>query len=160
MSVRCVKEKSIVEKEKELPKCTDAYKGRTVFVIEKDSAYTCKKGEWEYAAGYSACKDGEKYVYSSKEKDLLYTCTEGMWHVATLDDIDKPCIDENRHKNVVFNGNRYACSKTGWVELEYPASELGECYSEIFGTVTKSDSNRTYICKNTGNWEFANIRSV
>lgn len=155
VSVRCVKEKTIVEKEKELPKCTDAYKGRTVFVIEKDSAYTCKKGEWEYAAGYSACKDGEKYVYSSKEKDLLYTCTEGMWHVATLDDIDKPCIDENRHKNVVFNGNRYACSKTGWVELEYPASELGECYSEIFGTVTKSDSNRTYICKNTGNWEFA-----
>lgn len=154
VSVRCVKEKSIVEKEKELPKCTDAYKGRTVFVIEKDSAYTCKGSDWEVVYKYAVCKDGETYVYAGKT-DILYACADSMWHVAALEDIDKPCIDENRHKNVVFNGNRYACSKTGWVKLEYPASELGECYSEIFGTVTKSDSNRTYICKNTGRWESA-----
>ena len=155
VSVRCVKEKTIVEKNKELPKCTDAYKGRTVFVIEKDSAYTCKNSGWEYAGEYSACNDGEKYVYTNKKKDVLYACTDGMWHVAALEDIDKPCVDEIRHKNVIFNGVRYACSRTGWVELEYPASELGECYSDIFGTATKSELNRTYICKNTGRWEFA-----
>ena len=153
-SVRCIKEKSIVEKKKELPKCVAAYEGRTVFVIEKDSAYTCTDFEWKNVYEYSACRDGEKYVYSGK-KDVLYACTEGKWHMATLDDIDKPCIDENRHKNIVFNGERYSCSRTGWVKLEYPASELGECYSEIFGMVTRSDSNRTYICKNTGEWKLA-----
>ena len=154
-SVRCVKEKTIVEKKKELPKCVSEYENRSVYVVENDSSYTCEDGEWEYAWKYSACNDGEKYVYSSKKKDVLYACSEGMWHVAALEDIDKPCIDENRHKNVIFNGVRYSCSKTGWVKLEYPASELGECYSEVFGTVTKSDSNKTYICKNTGRWALA-----
>lgn len=150
-SVRCMKEKSIVEKQKELPKCVSAYKGRAVFVIEKDSAYTCNGSDWEFVESYSACNSGEKYVYGEKS-DFLYTCTERMWRLASLNDMDKPCIDENRHKNVVFNGARYACSKYGWVELEYPASQLGECYSEIFGTVSKTDSNQTFTCKNTGKW--------
>jgi uncharacterized protein (TIGR02145 family) len=158
-SVRCVREKPIVDKYRDLPQCVSTYRGRMVYAIDKDSAYTCDGDVWEYAGKTSVCSDGEKYVSTGKTEEL-YACTDGKWHKATLDDIDKPCIDENRHKNVVFNGNRYACSKTGWVELEYPASELGECYSEIFGTVAKSDSNKTYVCKNSGKWVVAGPADV
>lgn len=155
-SVRCMKERSIVEKQNELPKCVEGFSGRTVFVTEKKSAYSCNGSEWESVERYSACKDGEKYAYSDKT-DYLYVCADGMWRMAALNDIGRPCIDENRHENVVFNGDRYACSKSGWVKLTYPASQLGECYSEHFGTVavTTTGPKRTYVCRNTGTWEIA-----
>ena len=158
-SARCVKERSIVEKFKELPKCGRALEGRAVYVIEKDSAYICKNSEWSLNFKNRVCNGGETYVYAG-ETDILYACTDSTWHIAALEDIDKPCIDENRHKNVVFNGERYACSKTGWVKLEYPASELGECYSDIFGTVAKIESGRTFICRNTEKWTLASAKDV
>ena len=155
-SVRCMKERSIVEKQNELPECVEGYSGRTVFVAEKKSAYSCNGSEWEAVERYSACKDGEKYAYSDKT-DYLYVCDDGMWRTAALNDIGRPCIDENRHENVVFNGDRYACSKAGWVKLTYPASQLGECYTENFGkvAVTTNGPKRTYVCRNTGSWEIA-----
>ena len=48
-SVRCVKEKPIVDKFRNLPQCVSTYRGRTVYAIDKDSAYTCDGDVWEYA---------------------------------------------------------------------------------------------------------------
>lgn len=159
VSVRCLKRKTIVDKFKDLPKCIGGYEGRTVFVAENDSAYTCKDSAWVYKEKYSACENGEKYVAKGKT-DVLYACTQGSWHVAGLDDIGRPCYNENRHKDVVMNGSRYACTDSGWTALQYPDSELGECYSGIFWTVSKTDSNRVFVCKNTGLWQPATARDV
>ena len=153
-SVRCIKRLSIVDKKNDLPKCNGDYNQRTVYVIEKDSAYKCQSAEWEYAKNYSVCKDGEKYVYKGKS-DSLYSCKNGMWHIADLSDINKPCFDENRHKDVTLSGNRYACTDTGWTMLKYPASVLGECYLKHFGVVAKADSMNTFVCRNTGLWTSA-----
>ena len=153
-SVRCIKHLSIIEKKKDLPKCNNDYSQRTVYVIENDSAYKCQSSEWKYAKTYSVCKDGEKYLYKGKS-DSLYSCKNGMWHIADLSDINRPCLDENRHKDVTLSGNRYACTDTGWAKLPYPASVLGECYLEHFGVIAKADSMNTFVCRNTGLWTSA-----
>ena len=150
-SVRCMKERSIVEKGKDLPKCSAGYDGRIVYVIKKDSAFDCVAGEWEYTGNYTACRSGEKYLYKGKS-DTLYTCSKGMWTLAGMEDIGRPCLSSNRHEDVTLNGTRYACSDSGWVALPYPASELGECYAAVFQTVAKVDSNTTFACRNTGEW--------
>jgi uncharacterized protein (TIGR02145 family) len=153
-SVRCIKHLSIIEKKKDLPKCNNDYSQRTVYVIENDSAYKCQSSEWKYAKTYSVCKDGEKYLYKGKS-DSLYSCKNGMWHIADLSDINRPCLDENRHKDVTLSGYRYACTDTGWAKLPYPASVLGECYLEHFGVIAKADSVNTFVCRNTGLWTSA-----
>ena len=153
-SLRCVKRLSIVEKKKNLPECNSDFSSQIVYVIEKDSAYKCSSSEWNYAKTYSVCKDGEKYLYKGKS-DSLYSCKNGMWHIADLSDINKPCLEENRHKDVTLSGNRYACTDTGWVKLPYPGSVLGECYLKHFGVIAKADSVSTFVCRTSGEWTSA-----
>ena len=158
-SVRCMKQKSITEKKGDLPTCSKINDGRIVYVIESDSAFDCVAGEWEFTRNYTVCEDGEKYLYKG-QSDSLYTCSKGKWVLAGLEDIGRPCLSGNRHEDVTMNGTRYACSDSGWVALRYPATELGECYADLFGSVVKLDSNTTFICRNTGRWERATATDI
>lgn len=158
-SVRCMKQKSITEKKGDLPTCSKINDGRIVYVIESDSAFDCIAGGWESTRNYTVCEDGEKYLYKG-QSDSLYTCSKGMWTLAGLEDIGRPCLSGNRHEDVTMNGTRYACSDSGWVALQYPASVLGECYSGVFGTIAKADSITTFICRNTGIWYRATVLDV
>lgn len=157
-SVRCIKRQSITDKKKNLRDCSDGYYGRTVYVIESDSSFECKAGEWLLIAGYP-CEDGETYLYRGRS-DTLYVCSDNMWMVAGLKDIGRPCLNDNRHEVVLLSGMHYACSDSGWVALRYPATELGECYADLFGSVVKLDSNTTFICRNTGRWERATATDI
>lgn len=158
-SVRCMKQKSITEKKGDLPTCSKINDGRIVYVIESDSAFDCVAGEWEFTRNYTVCEDGEKYLYKG-QSDSLYTCSKGKWVLAGLEDIGRPCLSGNRHEDVTMNGTRYACSDSGWVALQYPASVLGECYSGVFGTIAKADSNTTFVCRNTAEWQRATVLDV
>lgn len=158
-SVRCMKQKSITEKKGDLPACSKINDGRIVYVIEIDSAFDCIAGGWESTRNYTVCEDGEKYLYKGRS-DSLYTCSKGKWVLAGLEDIGRPCLSGNRHEDVTMNGTRYACSDSGWVALQYPASVLGECYSGVFGTIAKADSITTFICRNTGIWYRATVLDV
>ena len=158
-SVRCMKQKSITEKKGDLPACSKINDGRIVYVIESDSAFDCIAGGWESTRNYTVCEDGEKYLYKGRS-DSLYTCSKGMWTLAGLEDIGRPCLSGNRHEDVTMNGTRYACSDSGWVALQYPASVLGECYSGVFGTIAKADSITTFVCRNTAKWQRATVLDV
>lgn len=158
-SVRCMKQKSITEKKGDLPACSKLNDGRIVYVIESDSAFDCIAGGWESTRNYTVCEAGDKYLYKG-QSDSLYTCSKGMWTLAGLEDIGRPCLSGNRHEDVTMNGTRYACSDSGWVALQYPATVLGECYSEVFGTIAKADSNTTFVCRNTAEWQRATVLDV
>ena len=158
-SVRCMKQKSITEKKGDLPTCSKLNDGRIVYVIESDSAFDCIAGGWESTRNYTVCEAGDKYLYKGRS-DSLYTCSKGKWTLAGLEDIGRPCLSGNRHEDVTMSGTRYACSDSGWVALQYPASVLGECYSGVFGTIAKADSITTFICRNTGIWYRATVHDV
>lgn len=160
VSVRCVKPRTIVDMESDLSGCSEASRYRTIFVLNTYSAYRCDGSEWEKQDSYGGCQNGEKYLHKGK-KDTLYVCSKGKWNIAGLEDIGKPCLDENRHQDVFLNDVRYACTDSGWAKLPYPASKLGECYVDLFGTmVLEPDTNMTFVCRNSGLWTKAWARDL
>ena len=148
-SLRCVKYRSIVYKMYELPDCDEdrSYNYPSVYVVDKDSSYSCYRGKWTDASRSHSCmagEEGQKYLVNG----VVYICKNGTWSMATIFDTDTECGKDNLYEEYVMNGVRYACSDSGMVTLTYPATELGYCSPKIEGKIADIDSATSYTCDN------------
>ena len=148
-SLRCVKYRSIVYKMYELPDCKEdrSYNYPSVYVVDRDSSYSCYRGQWTDASRYHNCmadEEGRKYLVN----DVVYICKGGVWTEATIFDTDTKCTKENLYEEYEMNGLRYACSDDGMVKLSYPATQLGYCSPKIEGRLAEIDSASAYVCDN------------
>lgn len=155
-SLRCVKYRSIVYKMYELPDCDEdrSYNYPSVYVVDKDSSYSCYRGKWTDASHYHNCKadeEGQKYLVNG----MVYICKNGSWELTTIEDTDVRCTNKNLYEEFVVNGVRYACTDTGMAKLSYPASKIGYCYPAREGDMVNLDST-DYVCRDFV-WRYATV---
>ena len=156
-SLRCVQYRSIVYKMYELPDCKEdrSYNYPSVYVVDRDSSYSCYRGQWTDASRYHNCmadEEGRKYLVNG----LVYICKSGSWSVSTIFDTDEKCTEDNIDQEYVWNNVRYACLKSGMTRLSYPESEFGLCRPVNDGKIVKTEDGGAYICDSIS-WRTASI---
>ena len=156
-SLRCVKYRSIVYKMYELPDCDEnrSYNYPSVYVVDKDSSYSCYRGKWTDASRSHSCmagEEGQKYLVNG----VVYICKNGTWSMATIFDTDTECGKDNLYEEYVMNGVRYACVKEGMVRLGFPESEFGLCRPVNDGKIARTEDGDVYVCDSVS-WRIADI---
>ena len=157
-SVRCVKFRSIVEKMVDLPICDTLLENTpSIFVQEKMASYACEpyKQKWVEQSVDGKCLSSEANEFY-KINGTLLVCKESKWQVADIRDAGEKCTKDELYKETVLNGDRYACTDSGWIKLKFPASEIGYCREKFYGKVAKASETQTYVCDTTG-WRLASI---
>ena len=149
-SVRCASYSYFVEKPKLLPTCNSStyYKLDDFFVASMRTNYTCKNEKWVETES-SACPyrlRGQKHYY----KNLLYIC-DGTWRLATMNDVDEECNEDNEWTIKKINGQKYICKDSLWREPTMLEDSLGLCTPENNGQLDSLESDSTlYYCDSTG----------
>lgn len=155
-SIRCVRFYSIAEHMDDLPTCDSSLnKGFTISVLDSNKSYTCSEDTWTSTTG-AKCRNWENGEFYMTVTGILLLCVNNDWRYATMDDVDKPCSEENLYKEYSMNKQRYVCSPSGWKKLTGPDSTLGYCNKTILGNIGKPTPETTYRCELTG-WKRINI---
>lgn len=158
-SLRCVKNRSIVTKLTDLPLC-DVSNGNVPITMVVDSLayYECSASDEKWLVSDSkACQESEKMDFFLSG-DRLYVCDD-RWRLATVSDVNVTCSGDNLEQEYLLNDKRNACTKEGWIVLEYPASELGYCGSKQQGIIATTSNGMTYGCTKNG-WKEPLITDV
>lgn len=159
-SLRCIKYRTILENEEDLPECKKNrfYNYPSIYVANSNADFTCSDGEWVSSRATGPCgiaEEGERY----KINELVFICSEGHWRWSTPKEAGVECTKKNIHEEFVVNSIRYACTDSGLVKLTFPSSELGLCYSKRKGQVGNTDSLSYYICDGEA-WKNATVGDV
>ena len=149
-SLRCVKNRSIVSKLTELPIC-DASNGNVPITMVVDSVayFECSASDEKWVRSETrACQESEKMDFFLSG-DRLYVCDE-LWRLANVSDLNVSCTEDNLEQEYVLNDRRHACTKEGWIVLDYPASELGYCGTKLQDVIATNSNGMTFICTKYG----------
>lgn len=151
-ALRCVKFSHFVENKKQLPTCdASTYKDMDdIYVASEGVNYYCDEDGWG-KTNNSYCPSterGQKNYY----KDSLFVC-DGSWRLATMDDVDVECTEENQWMVQKVNGLSYICDDSEWRKPSVAESRLGICLADSIGKIgVAADSSNTteYYCDTTG----------
>ena len=156
-AIRCMKISHIVDSDKELPDCNSSTDYKDFFVASKKANYFCNGNYWEKDDGKSCptSDKGVKHYY----KDTLYICDGYDWELATMNDTDAECDDDNEWEVQKLNGVQYLCDGTSWRKPSGDEEQIGFCTPKDIGkmvrTVLRYDTTSHY-CDTTG-WRLATL---
>lgn len=159
-SLLCIKYRTILENEEDLPECKKNrfYNYPSIYVANNNADFTCENGEWESGRATGLCgaaEEGERYVIN----ELVFICDEGHWRWTTPKESGVECNKKNLYEEFIVNSRKYACTDTGLAEMRFPETKLGLCYSKRKGELAQTDSINYYIC-NGVQWRRADIDEV
>ena len=149
-SLRCVKNRSIVSKLTELPIC-DASNGNVPITMVVDSLayFECSASDEKWIRSETrVCQESEKMDFFLSG-NRLYVC-DGHWRLANVSDLNVACTEDNLEQEYTLNDKRHACTKEGWIVLDYPDSELGYCGTKLQNVIATNSNGMTYICTKYG----------
>ena len=158
-SLRCVKNRSIVNKLTDLPICEPSNGNVPITMVVDSLAYfECDMSEETWVRSTTkVCQKSEKMDFFLSG-DRLYMCDES-WRLADVSDLNVSCTEDNLEQEYMLNDKRNACTKDGWIVLDYPASELGYCGSKLQNVIATNSSGMTFICTKYG-WMEPGITDV
>lgn len=158
-SLRCVKNRSIVNKLTDLPACEVSNANVPVMMVVDSVAYfECSQSDETWVRSESKlCQESEKMDFFLSG-DRLYVC-DGNWRLAKVSDLNVSCSEKNLEQEYMLNNKRNACTKDGWIVLDYPASELGYCGTKQQGVLATTSNGMMYFCSKYG-WMQPEISSV
>ena len=158
-SLRCVRYSYFVESTSLLPTCDTLTYDRLddFYVASSGTNYHCNGKKWVEAQNKECPKSslGQKFYY----KDSLFVC-DGTWKLATMNDVDKECSEENKWEVLKINGQNYICEDDKWRKPTSIENELGLCLPDSTGNFkTLKEDSTLYYCDTTG-WRKAILTDV